>query len=158
MAVRTSERPRIRARRGRAAGARLCVTVMAIACAGHLAVAGLAVAVSRPAHAAAAPADGPPYDEQILRLAEIMGALHHLRPLCGADEGQMWRDKMNALIQAEEPAPDRRKRIIERFNRSYRALSEVYRTCTPAARAIVDQYLREGAKLSRDVVSRYGRQ
>ncbi|WP_407048169.1 TIGR02301 family protein [Methyloraptor flagellatus] len=155
MAVTTSDRPGIERRHGSGAGPHLRAAVLAFACAASLA---FGMAVSGPAHAAAAPADGPPYDEQILRLAEIMGALHHLRPLCGADEGQMWRDKMNALIQAEEPAPDRRKRIIERFNRSYRALAEVYRTCTPAAREIVDQYLREGAKLSRDVVSRYGRQ
>ena len=105
--------------------------------------------------ASAAPGD-PPYDAQYMRLAEILGGLHHLRPLCGAKEPQIWRDKMNALISAENPSPERRKRLIDEFNRSYRALAEVYRDCTPAAQAIIDRYLGEGARISEDVLNRYG--
>lgn len=132
---------------------RLSRTASTLALAGALALASTGFG----AQSVRAADDAPPYDEQILRLAEILGALHHLRPLCGANETQLWRDKMSALIQAEDPGPERRKRIIERFNRSYRTLSEVHRTCTPAAAEIVKQYLAEGAKLSRDVVARYGR-
>lgn len=98
-----------------------------------------------------------PYVEQLLRLAEIMGALHHLRPLCGADEPQVWRQKMSALLSAEEPTPDERKRIVDRFNQSYRSLSEIHRACSPAAVEIIDRYLAEGARLSREIVVRYGR-
>ena len=103
---------------------------------------------------AAAPGD-PPYDEQYMRLAEILGGLHHLRPLCGANEPQVWRDKMSALIAAEDPPVERRKRLIDRFNRSYRSFSEIYRTCTPAAQDLVERYLVEGARLSEDVLRRY---
>jgi len=105
---------------------------------------------------AAAPGD-PPYDADYMRLAQILGGLHHLRPLCGAREPQIWRDKMNALIAAENPSPERRKRMIDEFNRSYRTFAEIYRDCTPAAEAIIDQYLAEGARISEDVLSRYGR-
>jgi uncharacterized protein (TIGR02301 family) len=77
--------------------------------------------------------------------------------LCGANEPQIWRDKMNALIAAENPSPDRRKRIIDEFNRSYRSLAEIYRDCTPAAEALINQYLNEGARISEDVLSHYGR-
>jgi uncharacterized protein (TIGR02301 family) len=106
--------------------------------------------------AAAAPGD-PPYDADYMRLAQILGGLHHLRPLCGANEPQIWRDKMNALISAENPSPERKKRLIDEFNRSYRTFAEIYRDCTPAAEAIIDQYLAEGARISEDVLSRYGR-
>lgn len=109
------------------------------------------------APAIAAPAGDPPYDDQLMRLAAILGGLHHLRPLCGANEPQLWRDKMNALIAAEHPGPDRRKRLIDEFNRSYRSLAEIYRDCTPAAEAIITRYLSEGASLSEDVLSRYGK-
>ena len=50
--------------------------------------------IALPLVLAAAPApaqDVAPYDDHLMRLAEILGALHHLRPLCGADEAQVWR-------------------------------------------------------------------
>jgi uncharacterized protein (TIGR02301 family) len=37
--------------------------------------------------------DTRPYDEKLLRLSEILGAVHYLRELCGANEGQSWRDR-----------------------------------------------------------------
>ena len=121
-------------------------------------IVGLALAAAIVASAPAMAASGdPPYDEQYMRLAEILGGLHHLRPLCGANEPQVWRDKMNALIAAEDPAPDRRRRLIDKFNRSYRSFTEVYRTCTPGAQDIIERYLAEGARLSEDVLNRYGK-
>ena len=81
-----------------------------------LAVAALAAAAVAPARPAAALPGDPPYLEQLLRLSEILGALHHLRPLCGAAEGQLWRQKMGALLTAQDPSPDDRRRLIERFN------------------------------------------
>jgi uncharacterized protein (TIGR02301 family) len=104
----------------------------------------------------AAPGD-PPYVDQLMRLAEILGALHHLRPLCGANEAQVWRQKMSALLAAEEPSADERRRVVERFNQSYRSLAEIHRTCTPAASEIIDRYLAEGSRISREIVVRYGR-
>ncbi len=125
------------------------------ACALGLAV--LVVVAGGGAPGAAAPNSAdPPYDEQYQRLAEILGGLHHLRSLCGASEPQLWRDKMNALIAAEDPSPERRKRLIDHFNRSYRSLAEIYRQCTPAAEDIIERYLAEGAKLSQDVLTHYG--
>src|SRR5688572_33237160 len=32
-----------------------------------------------------------PFDGDLARLSEILGALHYLRGLCGAKEGQKWR-------------------------------------------------------------------
>jgi len=99
----------------------------------------------------------PPYEAQFLRLSEILGAIHYLRRLCDSDEGGLWRDQMQALIDAEAPNPIRRARIVDRFNRGYESFRSVYRTCTPAATAAIDRYLAEGAKISRDVTARYGK-
>ncbi len=117
----------------------------------------MALSLMAASPAMSAPPGDPPYDDQLMRLAAILGGLHHLRPLCGANEPQLWRDKMNSLIAAEHPGPDRKKRLIDEFNRSYRSLAEIYRDCTPAAEAIVARYLSEGASLSEDVLSRYGK-
>jgi uncharacterized protein (TIGR02301 family) len=106
--------------------------------------------------APAAPAD-PPYEQQLQRLAEILGALHYLRPLCGAEEPAVWRDQMDQLLEAEEPTPERRARLVSQFNHGFSSFASVYRSCTPAAFAAVDRYMAEGTRLTRDITARYGR-
>lgn len=125
---------------------RIAAAVAAIVLAGWVALAPLP-----------ATAEDPPYDDQLMRLAEILGALHHLRPLCGAAEDQVWREQMTALIDAEQPSEDRRKKLADRFNRSYRGLAETHRVCSPAARTLIERYTLEGAALAQEVVVRWGR-
>src|ERR1700746_4205190 len=72
-----------------------------------------------------------PYEADMVRLAEILGALHYLRAICGANEGQTWRNEMQALIDAEASGGDRRERLIGSFNRGYRGFYQHYRSCTP---------------------------
>src|SRR5437016_12762790 len=88
-----------------------------------------------------------PFDANLQRLAEIMGALHYLRGICGANEGQVWRIEMQALIDAEAPAGERRDRLIASFNYGYRGFQQSYRTCTPAADLAIRRYLDEGARI-----------
>ena len=97
-----------------------------------------------------------PFDTDLQRLSEILGALHYLRGICGANEGQKWRNEMQALIEAETPAGStRRSRMTASFNRGYRGFQLTYRTCTPAADLAIRRYLAEGAKISREVTARY---
>jgi uncharacterized protein (TIGR02301 family) len=106
----------------------------------------------------AMPTEPPPYDEQLLRLSEILGALHYLRQLCGSGEGSLWRDEMQALIDSEARDETRKARFVDRFNRGYDSFRAVYRTCTPAATTAIDRYIDEGARIARDVAVRYGRE
>src|SRR5215211_5762340 len=96
-----------------------------------------------------------PYDGSLQRLAEIMGALHYLRGICGANEGEKWRNELQALIDAEAPAGERRARMVAAFNRGYRGFQQTYRTCTPAADLVIRRYLEAGSKIARDVTARY---
>lgn len=98
----------------------------------------------------------PAYEGEMARLAEILGALHYLRPLCGAKDGSRWRSEMQRLIETEQPPPERRDRMIASFNRSYVAYEQTYRNCTPAADLAIRRFLDEGAKLSREIATRYG--
>jgi uncharacterized protein (TIGR02301 family) len=109
----------------------------------------LAIAPAR-AEVAAAPFDG-----SLQRLAEILGALHYLRAICGANEGQKWRNEMQSIVDAEAPAGDRRARMIASFNRGYRGFQQSYRTCTPAADLVIRRYLEEGSKIAREMTARY---
>jgi uncharacterized protein (TIGR02301 family) len=112
----------------------------------------LLLCLALPAHAQPAPA---PFDGDLARLAEIMGALHYLRAVCGSREGQKWRNEMQGLIDAETPDGERRRKIVAGFNRGYRGFQQTYRTCTPAADLAIRRYLDEGAKIAREITARY---
>lgn len=96
-----------------------------------------------------------PFDGDLQRLSEILGALHYLRDVCGAKEGGKWRDEMRALIDAEATSGERRTRMVASFNRGYQGFQQTYRTCTPAANFAIRRYLDEGARIARDITARY---
>ena len=96
-----------------------------------------------------------PYDHDLQRLSEILGALHFLRGICNSEEGQKWRSEAQALIDAEAPGGSRREQMVASFNRGYRGFQQTYRNCTPAADVVVRRYLEEGAKIARDITARY---
>jgi uncharacterized protein (TIGR02301 family) len=96
-----------------------------------------------------------PYDRDLQRLSEILGALHFLRGICNSNEGQKWRSEAQTLIDAEAPTGDRHDAMVAGFNRGYHGFQQSYRTCTPAANVVIRRYLEEGAKIARDITARY---
>jgi uncharacterized protein (TIGR02301 family) len=96
-----------------------------------------------------------PFDAGLARLSEILGSLHYLRGLCGANEGNKWRSEMQALLDAEAPNGERRSQFIAHFNKGYQTYLESYRSCTPAADLVIRRYLEEGSKIAREVTARY---
>src|ERR1035437_5703320 len=77
------------------------------------------------------------------------------RAACGANEGQKWRNEMQALIDAEAPNGERRRKIVTKFNRGYRGYQQTYRTCTPAPAPAIRRYRDEGPKTPRKTPARY---
>ncbi|MDX2266373.1 MAG: TIGR02301 family protein [Hyphomicrobiales bacterium] len=116
------------------------------------AVAGFAVWFAASAASAQAPAVAPgddrPYDAQIHRLAEILGAVHYLRELCGQDEGQTWRDQMRELVNAEGSSALRKARLVENFNKGYRGYARTYRTCNRSAIIAINRFMEQGAAIT----------
>lgn len=115
-------------------------------------------AMAQSSRPATAPTQGgtPPYESDLLRLSEMLGALHYIRPLCGAGEATRWRDEMQGLLDAEQPSDARRGQLTAAFNRGYESYRQVYRSCTPSAELAAQRYLDAGARLSRDISARYG--
>lgn len=96
----------------------------------------------------AADADARPYDAQIYRLSEILGAIHYLRALCGADEGQTWRNQMRDLVNAEGTTALRRVWLVDSFNKGYRGYARTYRTCTKPALVAINRFMEQGASIA----------
>lgn len=102
------------------------------------------------------PSDATPYDGPLTRLAEIVGALHYLRPLCGA-KGEDWRSDMQKILDsdaANEPA--RKARLTAAFNRGYRSFASVHTACSDTAIKVEARYRAEAATLVAEITSRYG--
>lgn len=104
-----------------------------------------------PSPTPAAPA--PPYEAQLLRLSELMGALSYLRDLCKAGDGAEFRGKMAKLLEVEK---ERKELLAGAFNRGFNDYHLTYRTCTPSAEEIIGHFLDESGRIARDVASRYG--
>lgn len=110
--------------------------------------------VAGTAQAVAAPGDAKPYDDKLMRLAEILGAVHYLRELCSANDGQLWRDRMKELIDTEGGTAIRRARLTRSFNQGYRSYRRTYVTCTPTAQSSIERFLAEGIQISEGLAQR----
>ena len=109
----------------------------------------LAVVAALPALAAP---DAKPYDDRLLRLSEILGAVHYLRELCGAEEGQQWRERMSELVQSEGTSALRKAKLTRSFNKGYQSYSRTYNTCSPSAQNAINRFLAEGATIADTLV------
>lgn len=96
----------------------------------------------------------PPYQRQMERLAEIMGSLYFLQPLCEAGTTD-WRAQMAELIGLDAPDEDRRQRLAGAFNGGYTAFARFHRACTPAAREAFSRLLVEAQTIAQDIHTRY---
>jgi uncharacterized protein (TIGR02301 family) len=94
------------------------------------------------------PPDDRPYDNKLMRLAEILGAIHYLRELCGAQEGQIWRDQMKEILRNEGTTAVRRAKLVNAFNDGYRGYRRTYRTCTQSATLATTRFSTEGANIA----------
>ena len=94
------------------------------------------------------PPDDRPYDNKLMRLAEILGAVHYLRELCGAQEGQLWRDQMKEILKNEGTTAVRRAKLVNSFNDGYRGYRRTYRTCTQSATLATVRFSTEGATIA----------
>jgi len=101
----------------------------------------------------AATSDDRPYDAQLFRLAEILGTLHYLRELCGANEGQAWREHMRELTASEGTSALRRAKLVESFNRGYRDYSRTYRTCTQPAIVAIQRYIEQASAITDGLIA-----
>ena len=97
-----------------------------------------------------------PYEKELLRLAEIMGSLAMLRPLCSAPDGTEWSRRMQVLLEAEGTTPGRRERLAGAYNKGYQAYALTYRVCTASAQEASVRFLSEGEQLARNITGRYG--
>jgi uncharacterized protein (TIGR02301 family) len=148
-------RPRVRQIATAAIFAALAAILAAAAAVPGRAQTGAAAPKQPPAAAPQKPAgpDDRPYDTQLFRLAEILGTLHYLRELCGANEGQIWREHMRELVASEGTSALRRAKLVDSFNRGYRDYSRTYRTCTQPALVAIQRFMDQASAISDGLIA-----
>jgi uncharacterized protein (TIGR02301 family) len=104
------------------------------------------------AHPAAA--IDPPYEPQMERLAEIMGSLYFLAPICAGSTVD-WRAELADLVAKDQPDEDRQQRLYGAFNGGYQAFARLYRSCTPSAEEALTRLLIEAESTARDIHTRF---
>ncbi len=93
------------------------------------------------------------FENGLMRLAEILGSIHHLRNICGANDGPLWRNKMIDMMNvAELSAPDRKK-IISHFNDAFYSARTRYPDCTTDAARRANLLFNEGHRLAKKLAS-----
>ncbi|MDP2123347.1 MAG: TIGR02301 family protein [Parvibaculum sp.] len=95
---------------------------------------------------------------EMFRLAEVLGAVHHLRTVCGTREGQLWRNKMIEMLGAVGPGDEDRQKLIARFNEAFHSTRDRHAACSRDAAAQSDKLFEEGQRIARELaVKGYGR-
>jgi uncharacterized protein (TIGR02301 family) len=122
-------------------------TASARTCVGAALLLGMLAVQPAAAQPAVSP-DAKPYDDRLMRLSEILGAVHYLRELCGSNDGQQWRDRMKELMDAEGSTALRRAKLTRSFNNGYRSYSRTYNSCTPSAQTAITRFLTEGSEIA----------
>ncbi len=110
---------------------------------------------AKPPPAPPPPPAAAPYEGDMLRLAELLGALAYLRDLCDAGDGARFRERMAALIETDPRAQEARDQLAGAFNRGFDGYRQSYRACTANARDSIDAYLGEAERIAHDLATRY---
>lgn len=100
----------------------------------------------------------PPYQADVLRLSEVLGAAAYLDGLCAGPIPTDWRGKMQSLLDAQGLDGPSRRPYVEAFNRGQRTFAVAHRSCTAAARNVLQRYFTEGVQLSERLDQRFGRE
>ena len=86
--------------------------------------------------------------DDLIALARILGVSHHLQRLCAPADDQVWRARMQELMELEDPAVDVRERMVAAFNAGFEQARRNRRTCDAAARRDASEAAARGATLT----------
>lgn len=74
--------------------------------------------------------------QDLITLSGIFGQLHHIRRTCEPRrEANIWRQRMQTMVELEEPARQTHIDMFNAFNAGFRAMEARYRECTREAQA-----------------------
>jgi len=92
---------------------------------------------------------------QMIKLAEVMGGLHHVRGACYRPEQNEWRVSFYRMLDLQNPDRYFRARLVEAFQSSYAEHRRRYGPCDQSAARRAAKLAQEGEELSRELMFEY---
>jgi len=99
-------------------------------------------------HVAAAQERSPAERQELVDLARVLGESHALSQVCSAPDDQLWRTRMQAVLDQEAAEQGLKTRLSIAFNDGYHSGRALYPRCTDAARAEARKIAANGELLS----------
>lgn len=93
-------------------------------------------------------------EDRLLELSAVLGALHHLVPICAPATGERWRDRMMELIRLEKPSTAQKNEMVKRFNASFTETSKAFPVCNFDAEEEGRKRAARGEELARSLSAR----
>jgi uncharacterized protein (TIGR02301 family) len=96
------------------------------------------------------------YEPELLRLAEALGIIAYVSRICDDASAEGWRQRAQQIIDAEGATQPRKDRLAGAYNRGYLGHQAMHRTCTEAARTVIERQIGEARKITQDISTRFG--
>jgi uncharacterized protein (TIGR02301 family) len=90
----------------------------------------------------------PDQRQTLIDLSYILGESHALRQACAGQTDQFWRQRMQRLVQTEQPDSAFDKRLKEAFNTGFIAGQTAFPVCGPQSRAEEARIAARGRQLA----------
>ena len=100
------------------------------------------------ASAASAQERSPAERQTLIDLSYVLGESHALRQACAGAEDQFWRQRMQRLVQAEQPDAAFDRRLKESFNTGFVAGQTAFSSCSPQSRQAESRAAARGRALA----------
>jgi len=92
--------------------------------------------------------------QDLVSLAGIFGGLHHIRRTCNPRrEANIWRERMQNLIEFEEPDNDTHLGMVNAFNENFQSARSSYPDCTRNTQEAGKNLAFEGNKIVQRLTS-----
>ncbi|VAV88574.1 hypothetical protein MNBD_ALPHA06-1041 [hydrothermal vent metagenome] len=90
----------------------------------------------------------PETSQNLLAMADVMGAMHYLNVLCKGKQNQDWRERMVEMLELENPEYYLRAQLISSFNNGFRQQQRMFGVCSERIAAQMQQKSKQGRILS----------
>lgn len=113
---------------------------------------GLAIALGLPEYAHAQTSG---QRRQMVKIAEVMGGLHHVRGACYPPEREEWRISFYRMLDLQKPDEYFRKNLVGAFQQSYAEHRARYPVCDQSAAARAAKLAERGERLAQELMIEY---
>lgn len=86
--------------------------------------------------------------DDLRALSMIFGELHHIRRNCERNESEIWRERMQKLIDLEMPQADLREQMVVAFNDGFRRGEGRFEYCDRDARSRAASIAAQGDRIA----------